>query len=265
LGCHSGARICGINNQIDLATNNITTEARDISGTYTSEVRRPMDPKYELLKNSGSHADVGREGIRAELHGGKYPWKGGVDQMAIIEFVCDKERSGLEGDEKNEDQSGDDKDDDGDKDNGDKEKDDDKDKSDEKRSPRRREDSKCEDSDRSLRFCGYDVENSGKKKQAGVLRLEWRTKYACENAESPGGGSSHWGFFTWFIIILFMAVAAYLIFGSWLNYNRYGARGWDLLPHGDTIRDIPYLLKDFARRVVNTIQGSGSRGGYSAV
>lgn len=64
---------------------------------------------------------------------------------------------------------------------------------------------------------------------------------------------------------VFLGTASYLVFGSWLNYNRYGARGWDLLPHGDTIRDIPYLLKDWARRVLNTVQGTGSRGGYSAV
>lgn len=64
---------------------------------------------------------------------------------------------------------------------------------------------------------------------------------------------------------VFLATAAYLIFGSWLNYNRYGARGWDLLPHGDTIRDIPYLLKDWMRRVLNTVQGTGSRGGYSTI
>ena len=63
----------------------------------------------------------------------------------------------------------------------------------------------------------------------------------------------------------FLGTAAYLIFGSWLNYNRYGARGWDLLPHGDTIRDVPYLMKDWLRRVLNTVQGAGSRGGYSAV
>ncbi|KAK3490202.1 autophagy-related protein 27 [Neurospora hispaniola] len=74
-----------------------------------------------------------------------------------------------------------------------------------------------------------------------------------------------WGFFTWLVVLLFLGIAAYLIFGSWLNYNRYGARGWDLLPHGDTIRDIPYLLKDWTRRVLNTVQSSGSRGGYSAV
>ena len=59
-------------------------------------------------------------------------------------------------------------------------------------------------------------------------------------------------------------MAAYLIFGSWLNYSRHGARGWDLLPHGDAIRDLPYLMKDWARRVVSTVQGGGGRG-YSAV
>lgn len=64
---------------------------------------------------------------------------------------------------------------------------------------------------------------------------------------------------------LFLCVAAYLIFGSWLNYNRYGARGWDLLPHGDTIRDVPYIMQDWIRRVVSTLQGGGPRGGYSAV
>lgn len=62
-----------------------------------------------------------------------------------------------------------------------------------------------------------------------------------------------------------MGTATYLIFGSWLNYSRYGARGWDLLPHVDALRDVPYLLKDWARRVFATVQQSGERGGYSAV
>ena len=64
---------------------------------------------------------------------------------------------------------------------------------------------------------------------------------------------------------LFLATSTYLIFGSWLNYNRYGARGWDALPHGDTLRDLPYIMSDFGRKVTSTIQGGGSRGGYSAV
>jgi hypothetical protein len=58
-----------------------------------------------------------------------------------------------------------------------------------------------------------------------------------------------------------MAIAAYVIMGAWMNYTKYGARGVDLLPHSDTIRDIPYIIKDMLRR----LQGGNSRGGYSAV
>ncbi|KAK6352957.1 hypothetical protein TWF696_004949 [Orbilia brochopaga] len=106
--------------------------------------------------------------------------------------------------------------------------------------------------DDALKVVGYD---------RSTLRLEWKTKHACENAlkDTPSGSKGSWGFFTWFIVIVFLAVAAYLIFGSWLNYNKYGARGWDLLPHSDTLRDLPYLIKDFLRRAVNTFQGSGGR------
>ena len=105
-----------------------------------------------------------------------------MDQMAIIEFVCDKERTGLEGDEK----------DDRDKDEDDTE--------DEKF---RREESDEMDSSKgkSLKFNSYKEETLDKK-TVGVLRLEWRTKYACEDAnEDPGESSGRWGFFTWFIIM----------------------------------------------------------------
>lgn len=65
---------------------------------------------------------------------------------------------------------------------------------------------------------------------------------------------------------VFLLAAAYIIFGSWLNYNRYGARGWDLIPHGDTIRDLPYIVKDFGSSMAGRVQvGGESRGGYSAV
>lgn len=64
---------------------------------------------------------------------------------------------------------------------------------------------------------------------------------------------------------LFLLIASYLIFGSWLNYSRHGARGWDLLPHGDTIRDVPYLFKEWARNVISMVRGGGNRGGYNTV
>ncbi|EAT90530.1 autophagy-related protein [Parastagonospora nodorum] len=257
--CHHGSRVCAIREDVNLAIErNSSITPIDIAGTYKTQNGKDIDAKFELLRESKSNSDAGREGLRAVLNGGRFPFddkKSGIDQRAIIEFVCDKERTGLEGSEGDNGDKEDDKDDDKEKD-GDKK---------EEKLRRRADDSKgkCEDSDASLRFCGYENETE-KDKKIQTLRLEWRTQYACEDAP-PVDGGSHWGFFGWFFIILFLAIAAYLIFGSWLNYNRYGARGWDLLPHGDQIRDIPYIAKDFARKVVGTVQGGGSRGGYAAV
>lgn len=257
VGCHPGTRVCGVREDIDLdGISNSTFHPIDIAGTYAMDSGRKIDAKFERLKTSKSNSDVTREGLRAALHGGKYPdSKNGTDQRAIIEFVCEKERTGLD-DEK--------------KDDGDKKNEDGGDREDKKPGEKfiKRDGSSCQGGDeQSLRFCGYANEKSDKGKDIKTLRLEWRTKYACEDGQGAAdpGSSSHWGFFTWFIIIFFLGTATYLIFGSWLNYNRYGARGWDLLPHGDTIRDIPYLLKDCARRAKDTIQGPGGRGGYSAV
>ncbi|KAG9191566.1 hypothetical protein G6011_10300 [Alternaria panax] len=275
--CHHGARVCGIRENIDLSKDdNSTMTPIDIAGTYSTQNGRNIDAKFENLGHSKSNKDAGLEGVRATLNGGRFPFdskREGVNQRAIIEFVCDKERTGLEGDEMDksphEDGDKDDADDADDKDGKDAKNTKDDDQGDGKKQDKLqpREDnakSKCADNDNSLRFCGYDLETEGKDKSVQTLRLEWRTKYACADAPSPDGGS-HWGFFGWFFIILFLAIAAYLIFGSWLNYNRYGARGWDLIPHGDVVRNIPYIVKDFARKVMGTVQGSGGRGGYAAV
>ncbi|KAF2104158.1 hypothetical protein NA57DRAFT_70372 [Rhizodiscina lignyota] len=246
--CPNGARVCGI----DYVTGKNDNTSRiehvvPIAGDFIHSTAG-WDPKWQLLKNSGSHADADREGLLIEFNGGKFPFndKKGVPQKAMIEMVCDKDRSGLEGDEE----------DDRPKEDGDE-----KEKRDDEGEEKGEEGEK---KNKSLTFVSYKQEGDP---AVGVLRLEWKTKYACEDAVNnpdlnPKDG---WGFFTWFLIILFLCISAYLIFGSWLNYNRYGARGWDLLPHGDTIRDIPYLVKDWGRRVVSTIQGPGSRGGYSAV
>ncbi|KFY70641.1 hypothetical protein V499_09024 [Pseudogymnoascus sp. VKM F-103] len=202
-----------------------------------------LDASYTRLRTAPSPADQAREGIRVELHGGSY---NGRKQRAVVEFLCDPEVEGTEEEEESvldvyrrEEK--------GEKEEGGK-------------------GNSTTRATKSLVFKKYGPE--GAKGEVDVLTLEWRTKYACENVSGGGGGGKekgNWGFFTWFIIIAFLSTAAYLIFGSWLNYNRYGARGWDLLPHGDTIRDIPYLAKDWSRRVFNTVQDSGSRGGYSAV
>ncbi|PGH28237.1 hypothetical protein AJ80_00128 [Polytolypa hystricis UAMH7299] len=230
--CKTGTHVCGVERSIDKEGNEKLIGAISIAGNYVQETGRTMDPKVTRLKSIDSE----REGLRIELRGGSVPFtKKGRKQQAVIEMICDPERSGL---------------------------DDEKEETTEKRDERQSGDKEKDvDTSKSLRFKSY-----GAVDDIDVLRLDWLTKYACEDyKEEEGENTQHWGFFTWLIIIVFLGTSAYLIFGSWLNYNRYGARGWDLLPHGDTIRDIPYLMKDWGRRVVNTVQGPGARGGYSAV
>lgn len=84
--------------------------------------------------------------------------------------------------------------------------------------------------------------------QDGIVKFKWHTKHACEDAASGGKRpnkdvdrdqptrSSSWGFFTWFFLIVFMAVAAFLIFTLFLNYNRYGQVGLDLVPAMDSFK-----------------------------
>ncbi|KAI9761778.1 MAG: hypothetical protein M1840_001697 [Geoglossum simile] len=242
--CPGGTRVCGI----EYITNGDTdaiSEVIPLAGEFLHE-NRPLDAHFIRLKSSSSHADSKKEGLRGELHGG---WYNKRKQKVIVEWLCDKSLEGTEG------LDGNDNGDDG-----------------EERRLRTREegeggddgDGKWVEGGPSLIIKNYGPLTPGADED--VLRMEWRTKYACEDMKnSDSGTSGHWGFFTWFIIIVFLATATYLIFGSWLNYNRYGARGWDLLPHGDTIRDMPYLMRDWSRRVVSTVQGGGSRGGYSAV
>jgi len=257
--CKDGTHVCGTREEIKPDSDDtVVNKVVNIAGNYAHSTGRSLDPKWSWIPDSGSHADVNRKGLRLELNGGKDPFdkRRGRKQQAVIELLCD---DSVEGTEDFESETTlldrnfpklhrDHDDDDGDDDDDDK-------------GPQG-----CEDNDaagnRSLSFCSYGPEDDKE-----VLRLIWRTKYACRGAAedgSRGDGSSHWGFFTWLIVIIFLGVAGYLIFGSWLNYSRYGARGWDLVPHGDTIRDIPYFIKDFCRNLSN-IFTSDSRGGYSAV
>ncbi|KAF6232868.1 hypothetical protein HO173_008831 [Letharia columbiana] len=239
--CPNYSRACAIK-RLDNTVENVTTiiETIPIAGEFSHSFGGALDPKWTRLKSSASNADKVKEGVRLEMNGGKDT--DGQKQKAIVEFLCNNStRDGMRRDLR----VAEDEEDDGAGEGGDK---------------------KGEEVDDEhggkLKLVSWDVEEGTK-----VFRLDWTTKYGCEDVrdDRKGSSSGHWGFFTWFIIIAFMGVAAYLIFGSWLNYNKYSARGWDLLPHSETIRDVPYLFRDWMRRVVNTIQGGGSRGGYSAV
>ncbi|KAJ2895098.1 autophagy-related protein 27 [Zalerion maritima] len=272
--CPQNTRVCGIEHEWKS-----NDEPDEITGVYpiAGELRPhggyDMDAKMTRLSTSESTGDSKREGLRMVLHGGAYPLgsKHRLRHKAIIEFLCDPDRDGLEGEwdpEEKYDPEGDkdammrlfaredddeDEDGGGDDDTGDGE-------------VPNADETQFKYENTSLLFDSFREEGSSPTEK--VLRLTWYTKHACENrsvADPEGDRSRHWGAFTWIVVIAFLAIASYLIFGSWLNYSRYGARGWDLLPHGDTIRDIPYLLRDWARQMLSTVQGGGSRGGYSAV
>ncbi|KAF2757118.1 hypothetical protein EJ05DRAFT_511854 [Pseudovirgaria hyperparasitica] len=264
--CKQGANICGVKYLIN-PSGAIVDEVVSVAGQFASSYGGHQDAKWTRLKDSDSHEDSKKDGLRLEMNGGRHPMEGsgGTPQRALIEFICDPDVDGLDGlgetdphfkspkaKNRRDDDGGDDDNNDNENNGGDNDGDDDSDDGDQ------------QDDSRPLKYKSYERELPGGKKM-DVLRLEWHTKYACENAERdvPKKSNGSWGFFTWFIVVLFLSVAAYLVFGSWLNYSRYGARGWDLLPHGDTIRDLPYLLKDWARRATGSL--SSSRGGYSAV
>jgi len=235
--CPGPTRVCAIERVINPIENTDSIlGVIPIAGDLKDYQGGDLNAIPTRLRSSASHSDSEKEGLRIELNGGVYLKR---KQKAIVEFICDKDRTGLENNYRGEDEY----------------------------EPEKRGVSLLEDGEEeggvegpSLTFKSYGPDKSDG--EMDVLRLEWKTKFACEDTETVKKG---WGFFTWFILIGFLAIASYLIFGSWLNYNRHGARGWDLLPHGDAIRDIPYLLKDWARRVFTTVQGGGSRGGYSAV
>jgi len=196
--------VCGTEYLNNTVENKVSiAQVRPIAGNYEASHGRGLDPVYSRLRGSASHSDAERDGIRIELHGGKYPdTRKGTYQKAIIEFECDPERTGLEGlkdekeerklvrrEEKKDDEDGDDDDDE-------------------------------EDGKSSLKFISYRSEGEGKDEME-VLRLYWRTKYACEAApgdkdsdknkdgkSGDGEKEGHdkarkagWGWFTWLIIM----------------------------------------------------------------
>ena len=141
-----------------------------------------MEPKWERLKTSTSHEDSTKEGLRVKMGGGwRKPETGKKrSQEAIIEFICDKSRTGLENlydpedkytEEKVEREEGD------------------------------GADNQEDPSSSSLQFVRYTVDEEDT--DVDTLRLRWLTKAACEGAkdEKDAELAGRWGFFTWFILM----------------------------------------------------------------
>lgn len=190
--------MCGVER---ITHGNITIVRRviPVAGEYGKD--RGLSEEFTRLKTSKLQADNGKEGVRVVLHGGLYPdKKEGKKQSAVVDFLCERKA------DKSSEMVG-------------------------KMVADSKEDKK--DSG-TLKFVNYSEAD-------GLLKLEWLTEHACEKA-AGGDDGGHWGFFTWLVIMwvtstmrivlmltacsAFLGIAAYLIFGSWFNYNRYGARGY---------------------------------------
>ncbi|KAK3320721.1 autophagy-related protein 27 [Cercophora scortea] len=270
LECPNNSRVCAIKHRFDPETKkDQVIEVIPVAGSLADHGGKPFDWEAKRLSTSTDAADKDKEGVRVILKGGVYKAR---KQQAVVEFRCNANVTGLEGEWESEDQyvPGEEEKEEPKKDKARRDGGGDEKKGDDGEGEEGTPETQRKKDNAALIWNGWKSEGD-----TDTVYLTWDTKFACEKAVDeppkttptpPGDDESrHWGFFTWIVILVFLATASYLIFGSWLNYNRYGARGWDLLPHGDAIRDIPYLLKDWTRRVLNTVQSSGSRGGYSAV
>ncbi|KAL8842213.1 MAG: hypothetical protein Q9170_000619 [Blastenia crenularia] len=167
-------------------------QAIPIAGSYTMHGGTELDSQITRLKTSSSASDREKEGFRLEVHGPKYPAKNGKKSKAIFEFLCQ---------DKAEEKS--------------------KERDLASAAPLRREEQSTmeannEDGDEEDHTATGEIADDGHGgtlkyidfgivDDTRVLSLEWRTKYACE--DSKGGDdsdtkkSSHWGFFTWLIIM----------------------------------------------------------------
>ena len=144
-----------------------------IAGDYSLTTGGDLNPHWTRLKASASSEDREKEGLRLEMGGGKFENR---KQKAIIEFLCLPDRNdgvtrrdeildAYDEDEKGDDDSGEETDD---------------------------------EHGGKLKLHSWKDEEDVK-----VLRLDWYTQYACEDAKDSGevSNSGHWGFFTWFIIM----------------------------------------------------------------
>lgn len=156
------------------------------------------DFTYELkrLSTSDSKDDSEKEGLRLTLHGGVYQKR---EQRAVIEFLCDHNRTGLEGEWESQDKyekgKAEKREEKKKEEGGDEKKDEDKDGED--GFPERQ----LKKENAALIWEGYKRSPDDK---VDTLFLTWHTKFACEKAVDGGDGpseSTHWGFFTWMFML----------------------------------------------------------------
>ena len=168
---HVSSAVCAIQRLVN-TVENVTTiiDTIPIAGEFSHTFGGALDAKWTRMKSSPSNADKEKEGIRLEMNGGKYG--DGQKQKAIVEFLCD---TSAREDRRRDLLVAEDEEDNGNGENG----------------ANKGEEVDDEHGGR-LKLVSWDVEESTK-----VLRLDWTTKYGCEDVkdDKTGASSGHWGEF----------------------------------------------------------------------
>lgn len=135
--------------------------------------------------------DAKKEGLRLTLQGGTYQQRA---QRTVVEFRCNPDVTGTEGEWESLDEYVPKEQSEGGKKNG---------RRDEKGDESTPEQQLKKDG-AALIWQGYKREKGEKDGDMDTLYLTWYTKSVCDAAAdrpAPEQESSHWGFFTWFVIL----------------------------------------------------------------
>lgn len=169
------------------------TEILPIAGAYNTSNTSIGGSEWTRLK--ASDTSEAHEGVRLRIHGGR---ANGRKQHAVIDMLCIREPKRRDGSNEEVIRRTDDKIKRDEKDDDDEDGDD--------RRPGEEKKKQWEEllttddgAGGTIHFISYERE-----KAEGVLRLEWKTKYACEDAaddDDDGSPSGGWGIFSWFFFL----------------------------------------------------------------
>ncbi|KAF9471592.1 hypothetical protein BDN70DRAFT_887937 [Pholiota conissans] len=119
------------------------------------------------------------------------------------------------------------------------------------------------------KFIAYD---------GSTLELEWSAPAGCPFGEEDGGHKdeddkdkepekeSVGSGIGWFFLVLFLSFATYFGLGAYYNYSTYGATGYDLIPHRDFWKEVPYMFSDVVSHLCSNVRPrTSSRSGYISV
>ena len=207
MGADRGRIVCAIKHRWDPKTGK-TTDIDQVIPIVVGDDKAPVAWEAKRLpRDDEAQKDGKKEGLRLTLQGGTtYQQRA---QRTVIEFRCNPDLEGTEAEwesideyvpaekkntRREEDKKDGDKKDEDKKEGGKK----DEDKGGDESAPEKQ----LKKDGAALIWGGYKREKDGNGDDMDTLHLTWYTKHACDAAvDEPVGESTHWGFFTWLVIL----------------------------------------------------------------